>query len=311
MKRAPFALAVALIALTLSSSASGRLWKDVTGQYSIEADLIAFDEKTVVLQRADHQLGAVEIEKLSPADQEFLKSKEAIEAMTSVTGKEQIWTLKNGLKIPGKVVDYARRDVTLQRRRSRVYVNDRVYENLPAVYQKMLPHIVNHFEPIEPLDKDGVERWLIRQRGGPRTFKLEGVILELENGDEYGVPFFFLAEDDLKVLQPGWDNWRKSQEAEEASHEYRQQQSFMVQAAAAARQQNQQIDRQIAMMQLNLQAVQAGLTSLWEVTLYPVAANVGPPLWVVMPGRNSAQATAAALANNPGYVAGPVRRVSF
>jgi hypothetical protein len=29
-----------------------------------------------------------------------------------------------------------------------------------------------------------------------------------------------------------------------------------------------------------------------------------------MPGRNSRQATEAALAKNPGYVAGPVRRVS-
>jgi hypothetical protein len=231
--------------------------------------------------------------------------------MTRVAGKEQIWTLKNGLKIPGTVVDYARKEVTLQRKRSKLYINDRVYENLPPVYQRMLPQIVNHFEPIEPLDKDGVEKWLAKQKGGPRTFTLEGVVLELDNGDEYGVPFFFFSADDLNVLQPGWDNWRKSQEAEIESQEYQNQQTLMVQAAAAARQQNEQVNRQIAMMQLNLQAVQAGVTSLWEVTLYPAAANVGPPLWVVMPGRNSAQATAAALGNNPGYAAGPVRRVSY
>jgi hypothetical protein len=46
------------------------------------------------------------------------------------------------------------------------------------------------------------------------------------------------------------------------------------------------------------------------VTLYPAAGQGGPPLWVVMPGRDSRQATAAALAQYPGYVAGPVRRVA-
>ncbi|MEX2306602.1 MAG: hypothetical protein WD738_03370 [Pirellulales bacterium] len=84
----------------------------------------------------------------------------------------------------------------------------------------------------------------------------------------------------------------------------------MLQSLAAARQRNEQLDRQIAMMQLNLEAAQAGVTSLWEVTLYPARPNAGPPLWVVVPGRNSAQATANALAQHPGYVAGPVRRDS-
>ena len=59
-----------------------------------------------------------------------------------------------------------------------------------------------------------------------------------------------------------------------------------------------------------MQAVQAGLTSLWEVTLFPAGGRGGPPLWVVVPGRDSRQATAAALQQNPGFVAGPVRRVA-
>jgi hypothetical protein len=70
------------------------------------------------------------------------------------------------------------------------------------------------------------------------------------------------------------------------------------------------MQREIAMMQLQLQAVQADLTSLWEVTLFPVAGQGGPPLWVVVPGRDSRQATLAALEKNPGYVPGSVRRVS-
>ena len=44
--------------------------------------------------------------------------------------------------------------------------------------------------------------------------------------------------------------------------------------------------------------------------LYPQSAGVGPPMSVVTYGRNSRDATNAALAQNPGYNAGPVRRVS-
>jgi hypothetical protein len=298
-----------MLILVATGAAQARVWTDSTGRYTIEANLVAFDDHMVVLQREDHQLGGVQIDKLSEADREYLKSKEASETTSKMTGKMQIWTLANGLKVPGKVVDFARKDVTFQRRRGKIYVNDRQFENLPEVYQKMIPHIVAHFEPINPLDKTGVEMWLVRHKGGPVTYTLEGVLLELENGDTYGVPFFFFSAEDLKVLQPGWDSWVSANKAEQDS-QMREQQSFMLQAAAAARHQDQQVQRQIAMMQLNLQAVQAGLTSLWEVTLYPARAGVGPPLWVVMPGRNSGQATAEALASHPGYMAGPVRRVS-
>ena len=44
-------------------------------------------------------------------------------------------------------------------------------------------------------------------------------------------------------------------------------------------------------MQLTMQTIQAGVTSLWEVTLYPAAGQGGPPLWVVVTGRDSNQAT--------------------
>ena len=85
--------------------------------------------------------------------------------------------------------------------------------------------------------------------------------------------------------------------------------TFLLQSLAAARHHDAQVQREIAVMQLQLQAVQAGLTSLWEVTLYPAAGQGGPPLWVVMPGRDSRDADAA-LQQNPGFTAGPVRRVA-
>ena len=288
-----------------ASAASARVWTDSTGKYTIEADLIAFNDKSVVLQRGDHELGMIPIDKLSQADRDFLKSEEAGN-ITSKYGQMQTWTMANGLKVLGHVVDFARHDVTIQRRRGRIYVNDRPFGNLPEVYQVMLPKIVSFFERINPEDKNGLESWAVRQRGQPRTFTLEGVILELENGDEYAVPFFLFSEEDQQLLKGGWERWL----AAHGDYDQQQDHTFQLQALVAAHLHDQQAQRQIAMMQLQLQAVQAGLTSLWEVTLYPVRGNPNPPQWVVMPGRNSQDATNAALGKNPGFVAGPVRRVS-
>ena len=187
--------------------ADGRTWTDSTGNYHVEADLIGFNDATVVLKKENRQLVAVPIDKLSKEDQAYLESKEAVEQARQSADAMQTWTMASGLKVVGRVVDYARRDVTIQRRYGKIYVNDRLFDNLPEVYQKMLPKIVSHFEKTQIDDKRAFDSWAAKLRGEPRTFTCEGVLLELENGDEYGVPFFFFSKDDLKVLQPGWQRW--------------------------------------------------------------------------------------------------------
>src|SRR3954466_12592924 len=142
MCRLPFGL---LLVLVLAEVAAARIWTDSTGKYTLEADLIAYNDKTIVLQRPDHQLAQLRIEQLSQADREHLKSKEAGEATKQISGARQTWTLQSGLKIAGNVVGYARKDLVLQRRRGSIYVNDRVFENLPPIYQVMVPKIVAHF----------------------------------------------------------------------------------------------------------------------------------------------------------------------
>jgi hypothetical protein len=305
MSRLNFALLIILAQAVEQSEAIARTWTDTTGKYTIEADLIGFDEGTVILQRADHELGALAIDKLSERDREYLKSKEADETRGKLAKQEQTWTLRDGAKLIGRVVDFCHKDITIQRRRGRIYINDRLFGNLPEFYQLMIPKIVAHFDKLNQADARGLEAWAVRQRGQPRTFHLEGVILELENGDEYGIPFFFFSDEDLAILEPGWNSWHAAHE----DYESRNRHAFMLQSLAAARHRDAEVQRQIALMQLNLQAVQTGVTSLWEVTLNPARGNASPPLWVVVPGRDSRQATAAALAQNPGYVAGPVRRV--
>jgi hypothetical protein len=291
----------------LQSGLAARVWTDTTGSYTLEADLVAFNDTTVVLQRGDHELVAMPVDKLSERDREYLKSREAGDVMKKSMEGMQTWTLRDGTTITGRIVDFTERDVTLQRRRGRIYVNDRVLENLPEFYQLLVPRIVAELENLRGTDRRALESWLIQQRGQPRTFHLEGVVFELESGDEYAVPFFLFSDEDLNVMQASWDEWKAAHGKKDFGEQAER--AFLLRSLAAARHRDKQVQREIAMMQLKLQAVQAGVTSLWEVTLYPAAGQGGPPQWVVMPGRNSRDATTAALQQNPGFMAGPVRRV--
>jgi hypothetical protein len=308
MKRVLFIAVLFFIAAHSTPVLAARMWTDSTGGYTLEADLVAFNDTTVVLQRADHDLVAIPIDKLSAQDREYLKSREAGDLMRKSIEGIQTWTLRDGTKITGRIVDFTQRDMTIQRRRGRIYVNDRVLENLPEFYQLLIPQIVGHFENLRNADRWALESWLVRQRGQPRTFRLEGVVFELESGDEYAVPFFLFSEEDLSVMQPGWDDWQAVHGRDD--YDAQAERAFLLRSLAAARHRDRQVQREVAMMQLKLQAVQAGVTSLWEVTLFPAAGQGGPPQWVVVPGRDSRQAAAAALQQNPGYVAGPVRRVA-
>jgi hypothetical protein len=290
----------------LAVFAHGRTWTDSTGQYRTEADLIAFNDETVVLKKENHHLVAIPLTKLSEADQAYLQSKEAAENTRQAGDARQTWTMASGLKVIGRVVDYARKDVTIQRRRGKIYVNDRLFDNLPEVYRKILPKIVSHFEKTDIEDKKGLDSWILKLRGEPKSFTCEGVILELENGDEYGVPFFFFSKDDLALLQAGWNRWVAA-DKERAKQE---QERFLLQSQAQAYQQDRLISQQVAMMQLQMQGYQAGLFDLWEVRLFPGPGVAAPPLSVVVPGRDSRSATAEAIRCNPGYVAGAVSRVS-
>jgi hypothetical protein len=291
--------------LALPILADARTWTDATGYYRVEADLIAFDGATAVLKKENRQLVAVPIDKLSKEDRAYLQSKDVFEQARRSADATQTWTMASGLKVVGRVVDYARKDVTIQQRRGKTYVNDRLAANLPEVYQKMLPKLVAHFEKTPIDDQRGLDAWVAKLRGQPRTFTCEGVLLELENGDEYGVPFFFFSKDDLKILQPGWERWQ----ATEKDRARQEQESFLLQSQAQAYQQDRMANQQIAMMQLQMQGYQAGLFDLWEVRLFPGRGVASPPLSVVVPARDSRSATIEAVRRNPGFVAGPVSKV--
>src|SRR5262245_39852963 len=180
---------------TTQQAPTARKWTDSTGKYAFEADLLGTDDKMVVLQRKNRDKGlcAMPSDKLAKEDQAYLKSKEASDSIRRSVDQQQTWTMRSGLKVIGRVVEYGRRNVTIQRKRGKIYVNDRLLDNFPDVQRKMLPKIVAHFEQAEIEDDKDLQKWIVGLKGEPRTYACEGVVLELENGDDYDLPFFFFS----------------------------------------------------------------------------------------------------------------------
>ena len=123
--------------LTARSHGQTRQWSDPAGNYTLEAELVMFNEKSVVLKRADHELVAIPLAELSDADREYLKSQPALDQQQQVDTLLPTLKLTDGTEIAGRIVDFAERDVTLRRWRGNFYVNDRRLDTsaqvLPAV----------------------------------------------------------------------------------------------------------------------------------------------------------------------------------
>lgn len=67
---------VASCVLSLGSTALAREWKDATGMFKIEAELVAVRNGKVVLEKADGTIISVALDKLCAADQAFLKAQD-------------------------------------------------------------------------------------------------------------------------------------------------------------------------------------------------------------------------------------------
>ena len=192
-----------------------------------------FNEKSVVLKRADHELVAIPLAELSDADREYLKSQAALDRQQQVDTLLPTLKLTDGTEIAGRIVDFAERDVTLRRWRGNFYVNDRRLDTLPKFYQQLLPQVVAHFETLRTVDLSGLENWLVRQRGQPREFHLEGVLVEVENGDVHAVPFFLLPEEERRLWERYWKSWQATRQ--ENRFESREDLAFLLKSLAAAR----------------------------------------------------------------------------
>jgi hypothetical protein len=299
MRRLLLAFAIVLSILPV---AGAREWKTIDGRFKIKGDLIAFSEEQVVIKKTNKELISVKVSELSKEDQEYLKSKESEELLKSEAERVHTWTFKRGLKATGRIVNYGTREVVIQKRRGKAYVNDRTFKSLPDVYKRIVEGIIAHFEQITIENEKDLDKWLDKRGGKEAKYTCDGVVLELENGDEYAIPIFLFSEDDQAILKPGWARWSQYKDDQAKSEHER----FMLEAQTRAYQQ-ERTQTQVQQLQLGLLAVASGI--VWEVCLEPKPGVAAYPLCVAVPAANSNQAAAKALIQYPAYTVGSVRRI--
>ena len=205
------------VVFAVAGTAEARIWKDVTGLYTIDADLVGFDDDMVILQRENKELGSCPIDKLCKEDREYLKSKEALEIHNSHLDQTQTWTMSNGLKVVGKIVDYERDEVVIKQQDGKVVVNDKPFGDLPEIYQDILLRVIEISESKPMPNKKALEDWVstspIFRNGKSENYNLEGVVFELQDGAQYAVPFYLFAKKEQELLKSGWDAWLASHKA--------------------------------------------------------------------------------------------------
>jgi hypothetical protein len=205
------------VVFAVAGTADARVWKDVTGLYTINADLVGFDDDMVILQRENKELGSCPIDKLCKEDREYLKSKEALEIHNTHIEQTQTWTMSNGLKVVGKIVDYERDEVVIKQENGKVVVNGKPFDGLPEIYQDILLRVVETSVAKPMPNKQALEDWVrsspLFRNGNSAKYNLEGVVFELQDGSQYAVPFYLFAKQEQTMLKSGWNAWLASHKA--------------------------------------------------------------------------------------------------
>lgn len=289
-----------------------REWADASGRFKIQADLLAINDDVVVLKAKDGRLIAVEIAQLSKADQDFLKSEEAGATKLDAKDKDHIWNLQGDLKVIGRIAGYFAQDLTVERRNAKLFVDGTQESDVPETLRSMLPRIVEHFETAKMKDMAELKEWLSKHGKAPHVYPIEGVRIALTSGDEVKIPIFMFGSAERSLLEPGLARWKalQKEKLEDIDRSrYDRREALMLSSAARAYQQNQAFRNQAQLMQLDMLAVDAGITDLWEVLLLP-RNPYAYPFTVVVPARDSATAQAAAAQRYPGFDVDATRKIA-
>ncbi|MCA9181428.1 MAG: hypothetical protein KDA51_08235 [Planctomycetales bacterium] len=286
--------------------AFGRTWSNTSGAYQFEAEVISFNDSMVVLKKPTGELVALELKDLSAEDQEYVRSQEAQDAERKAAGEMQTWTARDGMKVRGRVLAFGRKQLIVQRKFRTVFINDKQFSTLTPLHQKLVLRILSKLEDQQFETEKQLDQWTKKLGANPKSYPLEGVLLELESGDEIGVPFFLFSPEDLAVLEPGWELWKEREE----SNASREHESFLVRSAARAYQQDRRVNQQIEMLKLEMLGAATGVIAIWQVGLAPGPGVFGRPMSVMVPAQNSEIASQLALQRYPGSVLVGVRRAS-
>ena len=314
-----------LLANFAIAQSQSRDWEDSSGHYKFEGKIIARDDHRVVIEKDDKSLMSVELDQLSKADLEYLESNK--DEHHEMGHEVQEWHLENGVTVKGSIVEYGSRTVELRKRRGKVYVNDKLFTNLPELYQQIIPQLVAKVEKIDIEKKNHADNWIKKLKVATKEYQAEGVKLEVENGDLFTIPLFMFTSQDREILEPGLDSWieahpeahiergvhslnlrarvltnkskkskklrkRKNSDPSDSSHGRAEDGS----SSKSTEQLEKEELRRVARLQLALTAYDAGAVDLWEVRLQ---APNGEWRAVIIPARDNVHAQQAAQAEFP------------
>lgn len=326
--------ALSIVTLLLATTAHARKWTDASGNYSVEATLVAHNDKTVVLQKESKDLISVHWTQLSKADQAYLATLEDAKVPTQDNKELQVWEMEGGWKVHGNVVGYANREFVIEQTGRDITVNKKKFSELPAILQTVVLRVVALKTDSKITDAEAFGLWVGQQQGVARKFETQGVLMRLENDELVPVPFFLFSEEDLKLLKTGYKNWVAMRKDEvptlpktntpvvdpkpdqtpkveldpddfDGKYDDREEDLYL-EAMARAYYKDRSDMRRIQRLQLQLQAYEAGLFDLWEVAIYPRNAR---PVVVVVPGEDSRQARVNAAKRYPGARIGAIAKV--
>lgn len=306
-------LLVALMATTSAVSANQRTWTSANGAYKLDGEMIGFNETTVILKRrGSGRLAAIELKELSDEDQAFVKKRSDADSDQRSGGDLEMhtWTSRDGLKIRAKILSYGKKTYVLERKLGAVTIDGKAFSTFDPLHQRVILRVLSTIENTPMENEADLKKFAASLAGKPKSYPLEGVLIELESGDQIAVPFFMFSEKDLEVLQAGWENWKQYNEDEDA----RAREDLMMRYEAANYQQSmaqQQQRQQMELLKFNMAAVRTGLTHVWEVQIRPNPGVYGRPTSVMVTARDSLTATQMVLPNYPGYSTIGVRKVSY
>lgn len=285
-------------------------WTDKNGNFLLRGSYFSANRDTVVISRRNERLVAIDRASLSDASnaQVVAQQQAVADAVPEAEriGQWQTWMTRDGFELRGRVIAFGEKQVEYRRIPRSVRVNGSPFSRLSSFNQHVAMKIVAEFDSQDIETEDDLRRWASELGTETRTFTVQGVMLELEDGTELQIPFFLFAEADLAALRPGFDQWAAGQREEGVQDR----ENFLLRLQAEEQARGRLQDRQIQMMQVNLLAVNAGITTVWEVFLVPRPGVYARPMSVVVPARDSLTATQMALAQYPGYVDSGVRALS-
>jgi hypothetical protein len=208
------------------------------------------------------------------------------------------------------VIGYGTRTLVITTQSGAIQVNKTPLSRMDQIYKKMMPKIVAEFDDKSVKTESDLALWGRKLRGKEKSFTVDGVLMELENGEKIAVPLFLFSEKEREVLEAGWDTWK----AESTAEDERNRESFLAEASAAEYHRSQeaaaQASQQIQLMQLSMMAVNAGIAEIWQVQMMPRPGVRARPMVVMVPAQNSGQAQALAAEKYPAFVPGATAQVS-